>query len=131
MQRQNELPTQDYWSMMFDELDQLDEERLLACENIIRQKEKVAKFYNKKVKAKVFSEGDLVWKVILPLDIKSKTLGKWSPNWQGPFKVVKVLSNNAYMIEEVGGLRLSRSINGKYLKKFRPSIYQVPNQHLF
>ena len=131
VQRQNELPTQDYWSMMFDELDQLDEERLLACENIIRQKEKVAKFYNKKVKAKVFSEGDLVWKVILPLDIKSKTLGKWSPNWQGPFKVVKVLSNNSYMIEEVGGLRLIKSINGKYLKKFRPSIYQVPNQHLF
>ena len=111
--------------MMFNEMDHLDEERLIACENIIRQKEKVAKFYNKKVIAKIFSEGDLVWKVILPLDTKSKSLGKWSPNWEGPFKILKVLSNNAYMIEEVEGSRVIRSINGKYLKKFRPSIYQV------
>jgi hypothetical protein len=65
---------------MFDELDQLDKERLISCENIFRQKENVAKFYNKKVKAKIFSENDLVWKVILPLDTKSKSLGKWSPN---------------------------------------------------
>ena len=40
---------------MHDELNVLDKEHLVALENIIRQKEKVAKHYNKKVKKKIFS----------------------------------------------------------------------------
>ena len=80
LQRQNELPFEHYWHMMFDELNELDEVRLMALENIIRQKERVARFYNKKVRNKYFKVGDLVWKVILPIDKKSKLFGKWSPN---------------------------------------------------
>ena len=125
VQRQLEIPSQDYWAMMFDELDQLKEERPVAYENIVRQKEKVAKFYNKKVKPKCFSEGDLVWKVVLPLDKRSTAYEKWSPNWEGPFEVEKALSNNAYAIKEVGSDYFISSINGKYLKKFRPSIHEI------
>lgn len=36
--------------MMFDEMDQLDEDRLATLDVLIRQKERVAKAYNKKVK---------------------------------------------------------------------------------
>lgn len=83
---------------MYDELNNLDEERLEALENIIRQKERVSRYYNKKVKSKVFQVGDLVWKTILPIDVKSRKFGKWSPTWEGSFKVEKVFSNNAYQI---------------------------------
>jgi hypothetical protein len=31
---------------------------------------RVAKYYNKKVKVKQFAEGDLVWKVLLPIGTK-------------------------------------------------------------
>jgi len=65
--------------MMYDELNTLNEERLIALENIIRQKEKVAKHYNKKVRRGSFQMGDLVWKVRLLVDKKSKVLGKLSP----------------------------------------------------
>lgn len=37
---------------MFDELADLDEERLAAVEMSIRQKERVAKVYNRKIKGK-------------------------------------------------------------------------------
>ena len=66
---------------MYDELNVLDEERLIALENIICQKEKVDKYYNKKLRKKYFEIGDLVCKVILPMATKLKVLGKWSPNW--------------------------------------------------
>lgn len=56
--------------MMLDELGNLDKERLVALDVLIRQKERVAKAYNKKVKANTFAFGDLVWKVILPMDKK-------------------------------------------------------------
>lgn len=46
IQRQNELPTHDYWNMMFNDWINLDEDCLITLENVIRQKEKVACFYN-------------------------------------------------------------------------------------
>ena len=124
VQKQHEIPSEDYWAMMFDELDQLDEERLVACEHIIRQKETVARFYNRRIKSKSFLEGDLVWKVILPMDKKSKAYGKWSPNWEGPFEIEKVLSNNAYSIRKMGSGD-AWSINGKYLKIYRPALSRI------
>ncbi|WJX50210.1 hypothetical protein P8452_36545 [Trifolium repens] len=90
IQRQAEISRNHYWDMMLDELVDLDEERIKALEMLIRQKERVAKAYNKKVKSKTFSVGNLVWKVILPMDKKDRVLDKWSPNWEGPFKVVQV-----------------------------------------
>jgi len=60
----------------------IDEERLMALEVLIRQKERVAKAYNKKVKSKSFNIGDFVWKVLWSMDKRDKILGKWSPNWE-------------------------------------------------
>ncbi|XP_050889119.1 uncharacterized protein LOC127094311 [Lathyrus oleraceus] len=92
-QRQYEIPSEDYWSMMVDELVDLDEEIMLALDSLQRQKEKVARAYNKKVKGKMFAVVGLVWRVILPMDRNGRVLGKWSPNWEGPFKVLQVGEN--------------------------------------
>lgn len=61
---------------MLDEIVDLDEERLAALGVLIRQKERVIKAYNEKVKIKTFSVRDYVWKVILPMDQQYKTLDK-------------------------------------------------------
>lgn len=63
--------------MTLDELVYLDEE-ISSLNILIRQKEQIAKAYNHKVKLIAFTFGDYVWKVILPMDRKDKTLGKWS-----------------------------------------------------
>lgn len=86
---------------MLDEIVDLDEERMVALDVLIRQKERVARAYNKKVKVKTFSIGDLVWKVIFPTDQRDRTLGKWYPNWESPFWMIQAFSNNAYEIEEL------------------------------
>lgn len=107
---------------MIDELVDLDEERLKALELLRRQKKRVEKAYNKKVKIKTFSNGDLVWKVILLMDRKDRMLGKWSPNWEVPFQIIQVFSKNAYEIEELAEDKRLLGINGKYLKKYKPIL---------
>lgn len=116
IQRQLEIPCDQYLSMMLDELVNFDEEGLVALVVLIRQKAWIAKSYNKKFKSKTFAVGDYVRKVILPINRMDKTLGKWSLNWEGPFRISQVFSFNAYEVEELGlGSQILR-INGEYLK---------------
>jgi len=49
-----EIPIYQYWNMMLDELVDVDEERMMALDVLLRQKERVAQAYNKKVKSKSF-----------------------------------------------------------------------------
>ncbi|XP_024630737.1 uncharacterized protein [Medicago truncatula] len=125
IQRQCEIVLNHYWNMVMDELVDLDEERLMALEVLARQKERVTKAYNKKVKSKLFAQGDLVWKVILPMDKKDRALGKWSPSWEGPWQILRVFSNNAYEIEEFYEDQRILRINGKYLKKYKPILQEI------
>ncbi|XP_015955070.1 uncharacterized protein LOC107479448 [Arachis duranensis] len=74
--KQNDLPVDDYWNVMFDELNELDSERILALENMIRQKESVSRNYNRRIREKCFSIGELVLKVIFPMKKKLRFLGK-------------------------------------------------------
>lgn len=53
------------------------------------------------MKLKNFKVEDLVWKVILPIDKKSRIHGKWSSNWEGPYEIKTVYSNKACSIHQV------------------------------
>jgi hypothetical protein len=74
-----------------------------VLEEIEKEKIKIAKAYNKRVVEKSFQVGDLVWKIILPLGTRSDKFGKWSPSWEGPFRVIWVVSCNAYFLEDHEG----------------------------
>jgi hypothetical protein len=119
---QKDLSFKDYNDLMTDELENLHMIRLRALENIEKNKMRVAKYYNKKVKVKQFAEGDLVWKAILPIGTKYNAFGKWSLNWEGPFRVVRCTLGNAYILKTLQGEEFTATINGRYLKKYYPSI---------
>jgi hypothetical protein len=53
---------------------------LKALEEIEKEKKRVAKAYNKRVKAKLFQVEDLVWKTILPLGTRFGEFSNWSPS---------------------------------------------------
>jgi len=108
---------------MKDELDDLAEHRLRALISIEENKKRVARWYAKKVKAKEFADGDLVWKLILPIGTKSSKFGKWSPNWEGPYWINWSSPGNAYILETLEGVEFPRALNGKYLKRYYPSIW--------
>jgi hypothetical protein len=64
--RQYDLTVGDYYNSMMDNIDKVTGKRMIALGEIEKDKIIVAKAYNKKVKAKSFPVGDLVWKTILP-----------------------------------------------------------------
>ncbi|XP_050211538.1 uncharacterized protein LOC126661719 [Mercurialis annua] len=112
---QSKLSKDDYFDkMVIDSLD-LDEDRLAALDNLEAQKRRVESAYNKRVKPKSFAIGDMVWKAILPIGHKDRRLGKWTPNWEGPFIVTTKLTNGAYVLANIDGEEHDRAINGQYL----------------
>jgi hypothetical protein len=112
---------------MMDNIDEVTDKRVTSLGEIENDKIMVAKAYNKKVKAKSFQVGDLVWKTVLPLRSKDRKFGKWSQCWEGPYKVTKVMSGNTYLLQTLQGKDLPKTLNarssstiivcGKMLKK--------------
>jgi hypothetical protein len=93
-------------------------------EEIEKEKVKIAKAYNKRVVEKSFQVRDLVWKIILPLGTRSGKFGKWSPSWEEPFRVIRVVLGDAYFVEDLEGHSLPKALNEKYLKFYYPSMWQ-------
>jgi hypothetical protein len=109
---------------MLDRLDKVSYERVKALGEIDKDKLRVARTYNKRIKEKLCQVGDHVWKMILPIGSRSNKFGKWSPNWEGPYKIEEVIPENSYMVQSVQGTSLPRALNGKYLKKYYPTVWQ-------
>lgn len=91
----------------------------------IRQKEREVDAYNKKLKLKVFSIGQYVWKVIFPMDRRDRTIGKWSPNWEDIFLVIQAFSNTSYGIKELAVDKWVLRVNAKYLKRYKPMLQEI------
>jgi hypothetical protein len=107
---QNNLIAEEYVALMNDNIKDLTELRLWSLERIKENKAKVAHAYNKKVKLKEFHVRDLVWEAVLPLGTKDVAYGK-------------VLPGNAYMLEELDGVKFLVVVNGLHLKKYFPSMW--------
>jgi hypothetical protein len=65
---QDNLSATEYMEGMMDTIDVVPEGRLKAFQEIEKEKMRVAKAYNKRVKMKTFQIGESVWKMILPLE---------------------------------------------------------------
>ncbi|GKV15421.1 hypothetical protein SLEP1_g26217 [Rubroshorea leprosula] len=122
---QNGLTSGEYNEAMILELEDLEGMQLTALDKLQMQKLKMARAYNKRVKSRSLAEGDLVWKVILPPGKKDPKFGKWSPNWEKPFRVHKVLKGGVYWLESLNGELHLRKINGIYLKPYYPMIWEA------
>jgi hypothetical protein len=117
------LLANEYTGLMMDKVDEDPKSRLKALEEIEKEKVKIAKAYNKRVMEKLFQVGDLVWKMILPLGTRSGKFVKSPPSWEGPFRVIRVVPGNAYFVGDLEGYSLPKALNGKYLKRYYPSMW--------
>ena len=123
VQFQNDLSADEYASLMNINAEDLTELWLWALEKIKDNKAKVARAYNKKVKPKSFQVGDLVWELVLPIGTKDPAYGKWSLNWHGPYRIAETAPGNSYRMATLEGVRFIRNVNGKYLKRYYPSLW--------
>jgi hypothetical protein len=107
------------------QISELEEMRLKAYENASIYKERIKRWYDKRLKKKDFKEGDNVF----PDNSRFKTFGKvkLQSKWDGPYVVHSVLSNGAVTIMDVKGDQLM--VNGQWLKVYyQPDV--VPLHHV-
>jgi hypothetical protein len=88
-------------------------------------KERIKRWYDKRLKKKVFKEGDKV--LLYNLRFKTIGKGKLQSKWDGPYVVHSVLSNGAVTIMDVKGDQFM--VNGQRLKiYYEPDV--VPLHHI-
>ncbi|CAN6565784.1 unnamed protein product [Malus baccata var. baccata] len=125
IQNQFGLHSAEYIEAMCQGIEDPDAVRIEALNQIQEGKTAVARAYNKKVKIKSFKEGDLVWKTVIPLGAQLRGFGKWSPTWEGPFIISRVLNKGGYYLADLEGNGQKHPINVRFLKKYCPTLWDV------
>ena len=77
----------------------------------------VAQYSNKRVKPKIFEEGDLVLRNCRA----SRPVGehkKLSPTWERPYMVSSVIRNGAYRLQTIEGKEIANTWNAEHLTKY-------------
>ncbi|CAN6725608.1 unnamed protein product [Malus baccata var. baccata] len=111
IQNQFGLHSAEYIKAICQGIEDLDAARIEALNQIQEGKIAVARAYNKKVKVKSFKEGDLVWKTVLLLGAQLRGFGKWSPTWESPFIISRVLNKGGYYLADLEGNGQKHPIN--------------------
>ena len=97
-------------------LDLLEEKREMAQVRMAAYKQKVAHYYNSRVKSKVFRAGDLVLRRAAASQPQNQE--KLAPNWEGSYEVKEVVRPGTYYLKELGGVELPRPWNSKNLRMY-------------
>ena len=80
-----------------DALDLLDEQRDVAAARSAIYQQDLRRYHSRRVKSRVFQEGDLVLRLIQD----QTDAHKLSPPWEGPFVVSKNLHNGSYYLIDI------------------------------
>ena len=98
-------------------LDCLDEVREEASIRVTKYQQRMADYYNKRVKLRRLDIGDLVLRKVTPTT-KNPAQGKLGPTWEGLYRVVHYSKQGSYHLETMDGQKLPRSWNIEHLKKY-------------
>ncbi|XP_074351941.1 uncharacterized protein LOC141691097 [Apium graveolens] len=99
-------------------LNLIDEVRDEANARNAEHRRRASLYYNGWVKERFFQQKDLVLRKIEASGVAER--GKLAPNWEGPYKVRKILGRGSYKLETLNGDEVSRTLHASDLK-----IYNV------
>ena len=98
-------------------LDCLDEVKDKASNRMAKYQQKMAEYYNKRVKLRQLDIGDLVLRKVT-IATKDLIQGKLGPTWEGPYKVVHYSRWGSYHLETLDEQKLIHPRNIENLKKY-------------
>ncbi|RDY05208.1 Gypsy retrotransposon integrase-like protein 1, partial [Mucuna pruriens] len=97
-----------------DQLNLIEEKRLTTiCHRQLYQR-RIKNAFDKKVRPRIFKEGDLVLKKRLP-NIKDPR-GKWTPNYEGPYMVKRAFTRGDMVLADAEGQELKHPVNSTAVK---------------
>ena len=87
------------------QLDLVDEVRVTAEQRLARYQNRMAKYYNSRVRHRDFQVEDIVLKRVMGT-ARDPIQGKLSPNWEGPYRVKSWQRKGTYHLETLDGQKL-------------------------
>lgn len=100
---QGEFPTQQNAELQLQELESLDERRLIAKQNIELNQTRSAVAIDRLGKYWSFKKGDIVLTIRRRMQMTNKFRGKFQPKWEGPYVDDTMHSNGAYHLSYLEG----------------------------
>ena len=99
-----------------DDATLLEEDRLRAAVRAASYRQALRPYHSRRVHARSLEEGDLVLRRV------QSTMGtnKFTPKWEGPYRVVRVTRPGAVRLETEDGTKVQNSWNIEHLRKFYP-----------
>ncbi|CAL9011062.1 unnamed protein product [Prunus brigantina] len=98
-------------------LDFIDELRDQSNMRNVAYKQRIAKYYDSRVKPRAFKVGDWVMRKV-SLATKNPTEGTLGPTWEGPYEVTRVSRPGAYQLRDPKGKTLPHPWNAGHLKYY-------------
>ncbi|XP_070019906.1 uncharacterized protein [Nicotiana sylvestris] len=111
-----ELDDTEWVKSLYEKLALIDGKRINAVCHGQLYHNRMARSFNKRVKSRQFTSGQLVLKKIFPHQDEAK--GKFSPNWQSPYMVHRVLTGRALILAKMDGEVWPKSINSNAVKRY-------------
>ena len=77
----------------------------------------MANLYNRHIKPRAFLAGDLSLRRVFE-NTANTAAGKFQPNWEGPYVIVRVGPVGSYALNKLDGAPVPRMWNAMHLKRY-------------
>ena len=125
---ESEIVEVDWLQSRYDQLCMMDEKRLKALYHIRGYQKRFRKAFDKNVRARDLTLGDLVLKEIrTPVQ---DTNGKFKQNWVGPYIIKQIYSKGAIRLTDLDANPFTELINMDQLKKYHVWGGSLKTPHL-
>ena len=115
LHRRSSYSQEENHQLLVESLDSMEETREKANLRIAAYQQKVARYFNSRVKDRKFQVGDLVLRKVFIRDPAAGVLG---PNWEGPYQIEQVLPPGTYKLARLNGELIRNYWNGEHLRKY-------------
>ena len=111
-----EIPEKANAEAITKDLDMTNELHEAAAVHIASYQQRPTNLYNRQVKPRTFRVEDLVLRRVFENTI-NPTTGKFQPNWEGSYMIVRVGAAGSYALNKLDGILVPRMWNAMHLKR--------------
>ena len=112
-----EIPEKVNAEAIIKHLDMTNELHKVVAVRIALYQQRLTNLYNKQVKPHAFRPTDLVLRRVFE-NTTDPMIGKFQPNWEGPYMIVRVGAARLYTLNKLDGTPVTRMWNAMHLKRY-------------